>query len=410
MRILALLLLLIALSLTPVNAEPTPVTVGFEPSYSASGGLITYAAIKGGVRDIYTVDEAGGIRQLTSDIYWDGQPVFTPRSEKIIFISDRSGSRELWQIRLDTLKTSQLTSSGTWKTDPAVGAGGEVAFVSGRHPTLDIYLLQGGVERRLTYLEDELYSPTWSPDAERLAFVRGDELMTINRDGTGLEKIASGVYHRGISWAVDGRILYLTRNVGYDLWSITVEGGEKELIYAGVTDSWEVNPAISGQGEIAFSTDKDGFYTIYEMAINIPPVLVDPAVSEPAPATIPELLPAPLVEVAPAPLPVVETAANTIPENNKDELKNAREDKLRSPDLLTSKDEITLPDPQVNVEPVEPVARAQDEIKIPDHPPQPEGEIPINEGQIGFWLIAASALFVILIERLKYRSMKHALQ
>jgi len=244
MRILVLLFLLIAVLLAPVSAEPTPVTVGFEPSYSASGGLIAYAAIKGGVRDIYTVDEAGGIRQLTSDIYWDGQPVFTPGSEGVVFISDRSGGRELWQIGLDGQDMSRLTSSGTWKTDPAVGPGGAVAFVSGRHPTLDIYILHRGVERRLTYLEDELYSPTWRPDGSRLAFVRGDELMTINRDGTGLEKIASGVYHRGISWAVDGRILYLTRNVGYDLWSITVEGGEKELIYEGVTDSWEVNPAI----------------------------------------------------------------------------------------------------------------------------------------------------------------------
>jgi|GEM_PF-5545805 len=413
MRNLALLALILAVLMTPAYAEPTPVAVGFEPSYSGDGGRISYAAIKGGVRDIYTVDEAGGIRQLTSDIYWDGQPVFTPESKGVVFISDRSGSRELWQIDLESRDMNQLTSSALWKTDPAVGPKGEVAFIVGRHPTLDIYITGDGVERRLTFLEDELYSPTWSPDGNRLAFVRGDELMMINRDGSGLEKIASGVYHRGISWAVDGRILYLTRNIGYDLWSISVENGEKELIYEGVTDSWEVNPAISRQGDIAFSTDKDGFYRIYELEIKIPLAVLEPTVSEPAPATITVPIPVPHIETVqapiPAPLPVLEAVENTVPETIAAEISTAGENDIVVSENSGLKDEIRLPG-SMDASEVEPVGPARDEIEIPTSPQRDDSEITVGDDNVWFWLVAATALIGFLIERLKYKRPEYALQ
>ncbi len=66
-------------------------------------------------------------------------------------------------------------------------------------------------------------------------------------------------------------------------------------------------------------------------------------------------------------------------------------------------DEIKLPESKgsEDLERPEPAMLERGEIEVPEHPLQEEGEIKIDEEHLGFWLIAASALLVLLIERQK---------
>jgi hypothetical protein len=420
MKVITFAILILAVISAPASAEPSAVAYGVEPTFNGDGKLIAYAGMEGGSRDIFVIDDGGRKRRLTSDIYWDGQPAFSPDSDSAVFVSDRSGNRELWQLSLDGSGLKQLTSGEGWKSSPSVGSNGAIIFIAGRHPSQDIYILDEGVVQRLTTLEDEVYSPVWSHDGDKIAFVLREDLMTINRDGTGLEKIATGVYSRGLSWSRNGRLLYLTRDIGYDLWSIDFFGsGKKDLIYEGVTDSWEVNPAISSQGRVAFATDKDGFYTIYVFEIDIsgvrieaqkpdalPEVALEPALTPPDyPVEAP--IPAPL----PAPQPTDEIVEERIHENTREERENAQKSELKIPDPSNVEDEIKLPDSQMskNVEIPEPTMPERGEIKISDQTLPEEGEITIDDEHIGFWLIAASALLVLLIERQKSKRPKYTL-
>lgn len=395
MRVNAFAILILAVIVVPVSAEPSAVAFGVEPAFNSDGGLLAFTGMEGGSRDIYVIDDGGRKQRLTSDIYWDGQAAFSD-SDSIVFVSDRSGSRELWQVDLDGTDLKQLTFGEGWKSSPSVGPDGAVIFIAGRHPSQDIYILDAGIVRRQTTLEDEMYSPVWSPDGSKIAFVRGDDLMTMNQDGTDLQKISTGVYSRGLSWARDGRLLYLTRDVGYDLWSIDFFGsGEKKLVYEGVTDSWEVNPAISSQGMVAFATDKDGFYTIYVMEIDISGVKIElptPAAA-PVQASEPVLTPQNyLVEVpVPAPLPAVEINEERTPEKSREELENPKKSELKIPDSQEQND-FEIP---------EPTMPERGEIEIPNRALPKENEITIDDEHVGFWLIAASALLVLLIERQK---------
>jgi TolB protein len=154
-----LAILILTVFAPPSAAEIVALTYGVEPSFSSDGSLIAHSKMEGGSRDIFVVDESGTKLQLTSDIFWDGQPTFLPGAKSVVFVSDRSGARELWTVNLDGKNLKQLTSGGGWKANPSVSPSGKIVFTSGRHPNLDIYILEGGVVRRLTHFEGMVYSP-----------------------------------------------------------------------------------------------------------------------------------------------------------------------------------------------------------------------------------------------------------
>ncbi len=375
-----LMLLFLLLGLEQVAATPEAISYGVEPSFSHDSSVIVYASMERGYRDIYMLDRSGKKEQLTEDIYWDGQPVFTPDGEAVVFISDRSGKRELWKIDLSLRNPVQLTKDGAWKSNPSVSAEGMIVFTAGRHPNMDIYLYDRGIVKKTTYLEDEIYSPIWSPDEKRIAFVRDGDLTVMNSDGTGLEILESEVYFRGLSWSVNDEILYIKRSNGYDIWRMHLKDRSKELIYSGISDSWEVNPAFSREGDIVFSTDKDGAYRVY---------LIEN-----------ELSAAPIMELSePLPVPVAEPAA--APSRNTVEL--SRPSTQSSDTLLAERQtneegvhprEINIPDDRV----------VPDEIIIPhDDVNSGESENPFHGGYTAFLLVSLAALVFILISQDKRR-------
>ena len=67
--------------------------------------------------DLYTVPIGGGdATRVTSGLAFDGQPRFSPDGTKVLFISDRSGSDNLWTLDMASGDTVQVTEStgGTW--------------------------------------------------------------------------------------------------------------------------------------------------------------------------------------------------------------------------------------------------------------------------------------------------------
>jgi imidazolonepropionase-like amidohydrolase/Tol biopolymer transport system component len=64
--------------------------------------------------DLFAIPMAGGKAQrLTGGMAFDAQPRFSPDGRRIVFVSDRSGSDNLWLLTLDARELSQLTHSVT---------------------------------------------------------------------------------------------------------------------------------------------------------------------------------------------------------------------------------------------------------------------------------------------------------
>ena len=69
------------------------------PSWSPDGSRVAFASRRGGTRDIWIVDAAGGEpEQLTTDTGEGVIPVFSPDGNWVYFTSDKAGDFHIWRI------------------------------------------------------------------------------------------------------------------------------------------------------------------------------------------------------------------------------------------------------------------------------------------------------------------------
>ena len=80
------------------------------PNFSPDGHTITFAALRGAVGDIYTVNlDTQEVTNLTTDDFADFGPVYSPDGKFIIYNARVSGNQKLFRLDLDTKKKTQIT-------------------------------------------------------------------------------------------------------------------------------------------------------------------------------------------------------------------------------------------------------------------------------------------------------------
>lgn len=112
--------------------------------------------------------EAGTAIRLTSDPATDWNAVWSPDGTRIAFVSQRSGSNNIWIMNADGTNQTQLTKM------------------------------------------KNAYSPVWSPDGTKIAFECSGDIWTVNTDGTGLTQLTTSPSWEGApSYSPDGtRIVF----------------------------------------------------------------------------------------------------------------------------------------------------------------------------------------------------------
>src|SRR5499427_5145951 len=80
------------------------------PAFSPDGKSIAFAALRGAVGDIYSVDlGTETITNLTNDNFADAGPTFSPDGKYLIYVARVSGNEKLFRLDLDTRKKTQVT-------------------------------------------------------------------------------------------------------------------------------------------------------------------------------------------------------------------------------------------------------------------------------------------------------------
>jgi serine/threonine protein kinase len=172
------------------------------------------------------------------------------------------------------------TPTQTASPTPFGGGQGEVAFASDRSGTPQIYIVKvdGTDLRQLTEIPEGACQPAWSPDGLRLVIIspcernqpiyRGSGLFIINADGTGLTPlpiIPGGDFDP--AWSPNGRYIAFAslRNSGRArIYLIDLETNEVKRISAQY--SYDRQPAWSKDGkQIAFVTTQKGPVQIWTM-------------------------------------------------------------------------------------------------------------------------------------------------
>lgn len=195
--------------------------------------------------DIYVADLKGNIvKKLTDRKGYDAEATVSPRGDKIVFTSDRSGDLELWVMDIDGSNPVQITHELGYDGGAFFSPDGTRIAFRAHYPeteeeladyrrllaqnlvrpgVVDLYIMDadGSNKVRLTDNRSANFAPFWHPSGRKLIFSsnlldpggRHFELFMINDDGTGLERITVHDDFDGFPmFSHDGRFLVWASN------------------------------------------------------------------------------------------------------------------------------------------------------------------------------------------------------
>ncbi len=203
-----------------MDATPVSLMPGVRPEWSGDGLRLAVANY-----DLAIYNLVNGSTTYFPGTGWlVGQPRWSPDDTRIAFATERDGVRELYLIGPDGSALTRLThnvgfrGAYAWSPDGTV-----IAFdaVVGGVSELFVMKPDGSNKTRLTYgigfSPDYLdTAPSWSADGAQIAFGCGNNICSINADGTDLKQLTT---ETGWAWGpvfspVDGRIAFLTSRFG----------------------------------------------------------------------------------------------------------------------------------------------------------------------------------------------------
>jgi len=228
--------------------------------------------------------DAEGAKKVARDFAADILQQFGAKSlagTKIYFVSDRSGTKEIWSMDYDGSNQRRLTQYSSTSSMPAVSPDGKLfAFTTyaGGNPQIRIHSVETG--RRLPFynpVSSVVETPEFTPDGKQLLFATAIngwvQICESGIDGSNFRRI-SNVRAIEVSPKVNPKtgsdMLFISGRGGrQQLWHMTLDGGDLQQFTSGEGDV--ANPAWSPNGgQIAFAWTRGyepGNFNIFVMDV-----------------------------------------------------------------------------------------------------------------------------------------------
>ena len=217
----------------PTDEPATPTQTSLPPP----SGRILFLSDRDGSKNLYVLDASNGnVTRLTSAASTDEQPRWSPDGARIAFTSTLDNNTDIYLVNADGSGLFRLTddaakdSSPTWSPD-----GQQIAFESYRDGNFELYVVNvdGSGLTRLTDNPGGDLNPQWSPvDRQTIAFVSSNQsgnsnIFLIHPDGSGLQQLTNGSTPSSDPvWSPDGtQIAYRTSSAN-DQKQICVVGAD----------------------------------------------------------------------------------------------------------------------------------------------------------------------------------------
>ncbi len=236
---------------------------------------------------VYTasLDEAGAIdagHRYAADILaqFGGKSLVGSR---IVFVSNRSGAKEIWSMNWDGSNQKQLTRFGSISTFPSASPDGHrVAFTSyaAGYPAIYMFSLDSG--RKLPFYNQRASMNafvTFTPDSRQVIFSSTaaggpPQLYMANADGSNFRRLTSSgaiEVEAKINPKTGADLVDVSGRSGYpQIYRMNLEGADVQRLSAGTGEA--TNPAWSPDGEhIAFAWTRGfepGNYNIFVMDVS----------------------------------------------------------------------------------------------------------------------------------------------
>ena len=106
-----------------------------EPVYSPDGEWVLFVSNRSGSLDLWEVStKSGALRRITEDAAVDWDPAFFPDGKKILWSSNRGGSLEVWMADADGSGARQVTHDGVDAENPTGTRDGQWIIYDSRNP------------------------------------------------------------------------------------------------------------------------------------------------------------------------------------------------------------------------------------------------------------------------------------
>jgi DNA-binding SARP family transcriptional activator len=140
-------------------------------AWSPGGTRIAFTADVAGVPDVFVVRFDGtGLRDVSHNPAWDGEPAWSPDEQRVAFISRRSGEADLYVARSDGSDLRRLTQSRWGKHRPIWVSPVTLAFAAERDGKQSVEVVNaftgqardlGGPDGLVAILETRQAPPPW---------------------------------------------------------------------------------------------------------------------------------------------------------------------------------------------------------------------------------------------------------
>ena len=196
---------------------------------SPDGQYLAVSSDRRGNQDLWVLPATGGsMTPLTTDPTPEWNPRWSPDGSEIAFTSYRHGNRDIWVMPSRGGPARPLTLRATQDLFPSWSpVASEIAFHSqGGESTIWIVPATGGEPRRV----GPGIAVDWSPDGERLTFVRQGKLFVVPKVGGEPVSLATGAHQPNTARVSrDGRSIYYSVVGGpaehHDLWRLSIADG-----------------------------------------------------------------------------------------------------------------------------------------------------------------------------------------
>jgi len=260
------------------GSNPTRITTNtyteLAPVWSPDGSQITFTRAwntSPASSDVFVMDSDGSnpvnLTNGAGTYNWTGD--WSPDGFWILFVTNRSGSLELWKMHPDGSSAQVVyadagpESGAVWSPD-----GSQIAFTRYTLATsLDVWVVNadGSGATQLTSSAAAEGQPTWSPDGSKIAFLRtsgsGGNIWAMDPDGSNQVNLTNNAVPTTVlfpAWSPDGTKIAFTSDADGD------------------NDIWMVNPDGTGKAHLTDNPADEG-YVSWE-SVNRNPNAVDDAV------------------------------------------------------------------------------------------------------------------------------------
>jgi Tol biopolymer transport system component/DNA-binding winged helix-turn-helix (wHTH) protein len=181
---------------------------------------------------------AGPARVTETTDEWNYEPSISPDSQRIAFVSTRSGNQEIWISRANGEFPTRLTSFEGARLETPVWSpdGKRILFSARRQGAAQVNIVDavGGVPEQLTEEATDAVAPAWSRDGRRVYFASRRsgswQVWTLELESRRLAPVTTqGGYASRES--PDGKWLFFTRADAPGIWRQSAGGGPAERVF-----------------------------------------------------------------------------------------------------------------------------------------------------------------------------------